>query len=139
MDVRLVVDTELVVAKLKNADADMRDLTRLHRRVAKIVLDEWQSRVPVRSGRFKRGGRARGTQTKAFVDVDDAGPPYAGVAEFGGRIPRYHSSRKTLHKPPARSIGRDSYYLYPARDEKMERITKEYVEETQIILRKNGF
>jgi hypothetical protein len=138
----LKVDTGLVIAKLRNADADMRDLTAIHKSVAKIVLDEWQRRVPVgkvNGGRFKAGGRAHGTQKKAFVDAAKSGPVYAGVAEFGGRIPRYHSRKTTLHKPTARSLGMDSYYLYPARDEKMPRVVEEYEDKTQALLHKHGF
>jgi hypothetical protein len=102
-------------------------------------------------------------KTQAFPDYAAirSGLPYAGISEFGGSLPkrggkggkltrarqrrgkaddtymeRVSTSRRFLHKPKASSVGKKSYYVYPAVDEATEQIKGFYMDELHAIYEK---
>lgn len=73
--------------------------------VGEIVRADAARRVPSRSGRAKASLRTRSSQREAIVMGGSKKVPYYGWLEFGGRIGRDKSQRRTYVA--------DGRYLYP--------------------------
>lgn len=115
---------ELQKATKSYAEAlgDMKDV---HKRVGDLVLEGARKRMPTVSGKLKASYNSSRIQSGAKVFSKLV---YAGVSEFGGSIPRFHSTSKTFHKPKALN---ESYYVYPAIREKQSEIEEIYRDEME--------
>ena len=118
----------------KQVGVGMDQLKEAHQKAAVIVLSAAWRRMPRVSGALKSSYRASALQTGGKISSRLA---YAGVSEFGGTIPRYHSRKRTHHKPTASSRGLDSYYVYPAAKEKESEIIAVYDGAIDQILREH--
>ena len=133
IDIDLHVDMELLQARMKNLEANMRDLTKPGKEAAKVVEKERNRRAPARTGAFRRASYTKSTQRNgALVGLHHTGRgsnSHIGVNEFGGSIPRYHSKYRSFFKRWIGGGAGSSYYLYPALDDKRPEITEKYQEE----------
>ena len=98
------------------------ELKVLNMAVANVVLNAAREKMPQVSGALRESYHANNVISGAKVSSSLV---YAGVSEFGGTIPRFHSDSRTHHKPPAPN---DSYYIYPAAREKESEIQSMYEE-----------
>lgn len=130
------------------ADA-VSDLKQAHKAIGEKVLDSARPTFPVRSGKLV--GSWKASLLKSGVRVYSS-LVYAGVNEYGGRIPNRGSagagSRKAgqhqargsvgthLHKPHLG--GKGSYFIYPAIDRERKNIIRQYEEDIQRIGKKYG-
>ena len=147
------VDMELVKARLANLDRDVRQQSSREWRVAGkeaagVVRDEWARRAPRGdTGDFRRGAKTGFLAKKgAYVDATTThkAPDYAAVIEFGGTIPVPHSKGNPRLAGKRRMASRDkpwiggkygtSYYLYPARDDKLPEARDVYMAGVQKII-----
>jgi hypothetical protein len=137
----------LVVARMKNMDADLRDLTKIYREAVKPVHEMYKQVVPKDSGHMKGMTFRQATYRFGAVGLrgtgGGGGRDYVGVVEFGGTIPVPHSRQNPRLKPghPHRRRmakkgkpwigGRSgtSYYLYPLWDAKWRVIVPPFVAE----------
>ena len=134
------VDIELVKARLKNLGEDMKQLTEVNRKAAKIVETERNIRVPVQTGHFRSASYTKASQNWAMVALKGTGRgsrDYVGVIEFGGTTARYHSEHRSHFRPWIGGAGGSSYYLYPALEAKREAITEQYREFAANVCRMN--
>lgn len=132
------VDVNGLVRALRSTGRDLSDMREAHRDAADVVLNEWKSHVPVRSGEFRSGGFAKGLAGYGKVNVMKKGPRHAGVTEFGGSIPRHNSKHRTFVKPHASKIGQESYFLYPALDAKMTAVRDRIMAGVKKVMDDNG-
>ena len=113
-------ELQKVTKQYAEALGDMKDT---HKRVGDLVLEAARSRMPHKSGDLIGSYKSSRIQSGAKVFSKLV---YAGVSEFGGSIPRFHSKSKTLHKPKAPD---KSYYIYPAIGDKRQEIERIYRED----------
>lgn len=121
------------VKGLKEFEDELEDMKNLHQRVGNLVLATARRKMPHVSGALYNSYRAARIKSGAKITGSAV---YAGVSEFGGSIPRFHSKSKTLHKPKAKAVGLSSYYVYPAIEEKRKQIEKLYYDEIEKIRKK---
>ncbi len=122
------------------------DLKEVHHRVGLLVLEAARARMPVGAekhfGSFTAAGGTLKANYKAGKIKSGAkiysNLEYAGVSEFGGTIPRHNSEARTRHKPTAKSVGLDSYYVYPAAAKERPGIIRIYEKELAKLARKYG-
>ena len=145
-------DFELVRARLANLDKAVgndanKEWREAGKAAAEVVRAEWERRAPRRSGGFIRGGQTGYEMRRgAYVNVTTSAraPDYASVVEFGGTIPVPHSKTNPKLKGRRRMASKDkpwiggrggtSYYLYPAKDDKLQEAADVYVAGVQKIV-----
>ena len=144
-------DFELVKARLANLDKAVgneanKKWREAGKSAAEVVRAEWERRAPRRSGDFIRGGQVGYERRGAYVNVVTSAraPEHAAVVEFGGTIPVPHSKTNpklagrrrmaSKSKPWVGGPSGTSYYLYPAKDAKMQEAADAYVAGVQKIV-----
>lgn len=129
-----------VARALKGLDGDVRrELPRELKKVAVIVADDAQNRVPVDSGAARKSIRARATAQQAAVVGGKKTVPYYGWLDFGSRTPvkgqgRWQGPWQNSGRGPSR--GR---FIYPAIDANWRRIVKAAGDAVDNARRKAGF
>jgi len=115
--------------ELKRVSAQLpRELAKVNHEAAEIVAAEARRRAPVRSGKLRGSVRALRQQARGVVAAGSARVPYAGVQEFGGTVPRFHSaSRTTIPAQP---------YVYPALGAKRDEVIDAYGEALGDLMRR---
>ncbi|OXN01118.1 HK97 gp10 family phage protein [Bifidobacterium vansinderenii] len=68
---------------LKKAGADLKDLRKVNKDAAQIVVPEAKNLAPHQSGRLAASVRAGATQKAGVVRVGSKRVPYAGVINYG--------------------------------------------------------
>lgn len=107
---------------LRKLDNDLPKALRLaHNRVAQIVVDWAQPRVPSRSGRARKSVKAKSTRTESRVIGGSTRVPYYPFLDFGGRVGRKRSVRRPFIKG-----GR---YIYEGYSQNTEKVREVLVEE----------
>jgi hypothetical protein len=111
---------------LRRVDAALpKELAAVNQQAGEVVAAEARRRAP--KGAHQGGGRvspisstitAGRRQRAATVSIGGARSPHAPVYEFGGTIPRHHSSARTRVTQRA--------YLYPALEAKRTEVTVLY-------------
>jgi len=61
----------------------IKELTRINRRVSKLVADDARTKAPRRSGALQKSIKAGATKVSGYVTAGDRGVPYAGPIHFG--------------------------------------------------------
>lgn len=148
IDVGFDVDMELLLARMKNLGANMRDLSRPGKEAAEVVREERNLRAPG-SGHFDAAAYTRSNQKGAYIGLHNTGRgsnDYIGVVEFGGTIPVPHSRTNPKLKGRRRMASKkkpwigggagSSYYLYPALAAKLKASTEKYREHVQHLCNK---
>lgn len=68
---------------MREANADLKDWTAVHKRAAEPVKETAQDIVPIRSGTLRGTIKVRATRTSARVQAGSGVVPYAGPIHFG--------------------------------------------------------
>ena len=137
-DIGLTVDMELVVARMKNMDANLRDLTSIYREAVKPVFAGYKLTVPHDSGHMASMVYKKASYRQGEVGLKGTGRfggrDYVGVVEFGGTIPVPHSRPKgeprrmaKRGKPWIGGRSGSSYYLYPFWDAKWRAVVPPFI------------
>jgi len=150
------VDTELLVARMRNMKAEMRDLTGVYREAVKPIYASYILTMP-KGGKGSRGPSMRRDAYKSVsyaagvVGLRNTGrladpTHHSGVTEFGGTIPVPHSKtnpalrgqRRMLskHKPWIGGRGGTSYYLYPMWEKRWPEVLPPFVDKLKSLCRK---
>ena len=104
---------------LKDAEGrSPKELAAANQDAAAIVAREAQRRAPVRTGKLRGSIRPLRQAARGIVAAGRASVPYAGVTEYGGTIPRWHSDART-------TIPRQAF-LNPAADAKEHEVVQSY-------------
>jgi hypothetical protein len=94
---------------LKKLDKDLPKAVRVAlNEAADLVVDYARPRIPKRSGRAARSVRSRSTRTEARVTGGGNRAPYYPWLDFGGRVGKGKSVKRTFH-PDGRYIY-DGYF-----------------------------
>lgn len=72
-----------VVRSLEKFGVEVSDLKAAFKKVGTFIVDEAQSRAPMRSGRLAASIRPSNTKNKSVVRAGSARVPYAGVIHYG--------------------------------------------------------
>jgi len=148
------VDMKLLEARMRNMDANMRDLTDLYREAVKPIYAAYLRVVP-KSGSEGPHMAADVYKTATYrygaVGLDNTGRArdpntHSGVTEFGGTIPVPHSKtnpklagkRRMLSRDKPWVGGRDgtSYYLYPMWEREWRKVVPPFVDKLREICRR---
>lgn len=116
----------MTVCKVMEDKISVKEMKAAHKKAAETVLPVAQDRMPEVSGDLRDSYYAKGLQSGGVVGSDLV---YGKVSEFGGRIPNRGHAGKHQHKPTAKSIGEQSYFIYPAVEEKRDDIAADYRDE----------
>lgn len=137
---------------LKQTEGAIQDLKQAHKAIGKLVLDSARPTFPSKGsgklvGSWKSSLVSRGVRVYSSL-------VYAGVNEFGGRIPnrgskgagarmagQKHARGEVgthLHKPAIGGPMGTSYFIYPAIDREKKHIIRQYEEDIHRIGRKYG-
>lgn len=91
---------------LRKMDSDLPRTLRLAlNKTAQAVIDRAVPQVPTRSGRARRSLKAKSTRTAVRVGAGGARVPYYPWLDFGGRVGRNRSVKRTFYS--------DGRYIYP--------------------------
>lgn len=105
---------------LKHMNADLKDLSRVHKAAGQSVLDEAREIVPRVSGVLGRSIRLSATRTRASILAGKSSVPYAGPIHFGWR-------RRNIEPQP---------FLYDALDRRRQEVADVYGDEVGRLVRK---
>lgn len=151
--VKFDVDMELVIARMQNMKAELRDLTSIYREAVKPIWGAYKAVVPkgseaphmvadIYKGATYRYGVVGLGETGRMADPTH----HSGVTEFGGTIPVPHSKtnpklrgkRRMLSKDKPWIGGRDgtSYYLYPMWERQWPEVVPPFVAKLKELCRK---
>lgn len=152
LNIQLDVDFELLLARIENLDKAMRNPALKawregNKAAADVIRQEWARRArsgikKSRTGNFIRGGKIGSDSRGGYVSVvTESKALYAAVQEFGGSVPVPHSmtnprlyGKRRLVKPWIGGVGGTSYYLYPAKDAKLQEAADVLMVEVQHII-----
>ncbi len=147
------VDMELLEARMRNMNAEMRDLTDIYREAVKPIFGAYKAVVPKGQEAPHMVSDIYKTATMRYgaVGLDNTGRAadpshHSGVTEFGGTIPVPHSKtnpklrghRRMLSRKKPWIGGRDgsSYYLYPMWEANWRAVVPPFVAKLKELCRK---
>jgi hypothetical protein len=105
---------------LQRMNADLKDLTAIHKEAGELVAAEARTLVPVLSGALQKSIRSKATKSKARVTAGNRLVPYAGPIHFGW-------PRHGIDPQP---------FLYDALDDRREEVIAKYEKGIEALVRR---
>ena len=147
------VDMELVINRMRNMDANLRDLTSIYREAVKPIFGAYRAVAPKgpEAPHFVGDIYKSATHFGGVVGLDNTGrradpSHHSGVTEFGGTIPVPHSKTNPRLRGQRRMLSRkkpwiggregSSYYLYPMWEREWPRVVPPFVDKLKKLCRK---
>lgn len=116
---------------LKRLDAELPKALRVAmNEAADIVVQAARAKVPRRTGRAARSIRPQSTRTLVRVAAGGKRVPYYPWLDFGGRVGRAPSTRRTFYS--------DGRFIYPAYYANRDRFTKVLEQALVEVARQSG-